>query len=148
MNEPSARLFKYAKPDTAQSKPRHIVWLARTDRMIANMQVIKSGGENTLHSHRHLDGFWMVLGGRARFYGEGDVLLGDLGKHEGILLPRGVKYWFESAGDEPLELLQVEAFDIPLKTRQELFADRVEYTPKVEKFDEVSESDGAAGEQS
>ena len=144
---PRAQLFKYTKPDDSGTKRRHIVWLARTDRIVANMQVLKDGGENSLHSHKHLDGFWMVLGGRCRFYGEGDVVIADLSKHEGIMVPRGFKYWFESVGEEPLELLQVEAFDVPLKSRQELFADRVEYTPRVEKFDDVSESDGLLEKQ-
>jgi mannose-6-phosphate isomerase-like protein (cupin superfamily) len=69
------------------------------------------------------------LSGHARFYGEGDVVLGDLGKHEGILLPRGTKYWFESVGSEPLELLQIEASDKPVPTREELMADRTDFTP-------------------
>jgi mannose-6-phosphate isomerase-like protein (cupin superfamily) len=139
--KPKAQLFKYRAP-SGETKPRHIVWLCRTDRMVGNVQVIKKGGENTLHSHKHLDGFWMVLKGRARFYGEGDEVIAELGPHDGIMVPRGFKYWFEAVEGETLELLQVEAFDVPLKTREELFGDRVEYTEKKEKFDAVSESTG------
>ena len=74
------------------------------------------GGETRLHSHEHLDGMWMVLAGRARFYGDGDTLLGELEPFEGIMVPRNFKYWFECASeDEPLVLLQVEASDIPLQ---------------------------------
>jgi mannose-6-phosphate isomerase-like protein (cupin superfamily) len=58
-----------------------------------------------------MDGMWMVLTGRARFYGEGDEVIGEFGPLEGVYIPRDVKYWFESASeDEPLQLLQVEAF--------------------------------------
>jgi mannose-6-phosphate isomerase-like protein (cupin superfamily) len=121
-----AHTFKYELPRV--EKPKTIVWLARTDHLFADVQVITQGGETNLHSHSHLDGFWFVLSGRARFYGEGDRVLGELGKHEGILLPRGTPYWFESASDEPLELLQLEASDIPIRTQSELMADRVNYT--------------------
>src|SRR3989442_1127423 len=109
MTEPSqgAQTFKYEMPE--EEKPKTIVWLARTDRLFADVQVIMQGGETNLRSHGHLDGFWFVLSGRARFYGEGDRVLGELGKHEGILLPRGTPYWFESVGTETLELLQLEA---------------------------------------
>jgi mannose-6-phosphate isomerase-like protein (cupin superfamily) len=50
-----------------------------------------------------------VLAGRARFYTEGDALVADLGRHEGVLIPRGFKYWFEQTGDESLQILQVHA---------------------------------------
>ena len=122
-----AQTFKYETPEVERGKT--IMWLCRTDRLIADVQILKEGGETNLHSHSHLDGFWFVLSGRVRFYGEGDQVLGDLGKHEGILLPRGTKYWFESVGSEPLELLQIEASDKAIGTREELMADRTDYTP-------------------
>ena len=37
------------------------------------------------------------------------------GQHEGVFVPRNVPYWFESVGDELLELLQVEAIDKTVK---------------------------------
>jgi mannose-6-phosphate isomerase-like protein (cupin superfamily) len=73
---------------------------------------VREGGENNLHSHRGMDGFWMVLAGRVRFYGPGDVVIGEFGKYEGILIPRGEQYWFESASnDEELEILQMAGFE-------------------------------------
>ena len=51
---------------------------------------------------------WSYAAGSG-FYGEDDAVLGEFGKHEGVMIPRNVKYWFESVGAEPLELLQVEA---------------------------------------
>ena len=126
MSQPQARVFKYSKPESTTKKT--FVKLARTDRMLAYVQVLSSGGENNLHSHGHLDGFWMVLKGRARFYGEGDKLLADLGPHEGILVPRDFKYWFESASPEPLELLQVEAADIPMPDDRQVIEDRKDHS--------------------
>ena len=124
--EPQARVFKYTRPEMRTRKT--FVKLARTDRMMAYVQVLSSGGENNLHSHGHLDGFWMVLKGRARFYGEGDKLLADLGPHEGILLPRNFKYWFESSSSEPLELLQIEAADIPMPDDRQILEDRKDHS--------------------
>ena len=71
----------------------------------------------------------MVLNGRARFYGEGDVLLGSFGPREGILVPRGSRYWFESEGEEILELLQVQAYDVPMKDLKTAIANRVNIEP-------------------
>jgi mannose-6-phosphate isomerase-like protein (cupin superfamily) len=124
---PRATPIRYAKPPGDGAK--QVVKLARTDRMIANVQVIRKGGENNLHSHRHLDGFWFVLSGRVRFYGEGDVVLGEFGRHEGMLVPRHVKYWFESVGSEDLELLQLEAFDTSIPDDDTLYKDRINFTP-------------------
>jgi mannose-6-phosphate isomerase-like protein (cupin superfamily) len=103
-------VFKYTTPIT--EKPKTIVRLCRTDLLYSSVQVLKEGGENNLHAHNAQNGFWFVLGGRVRFYGEGDKVLGEFGKHEGIHIPRGFYYWFESCGDETLELLQVEAVDL------------------------------------
>ena len=108
---PVARAFKYAKPTVDDTRPVAVVKLARTDRMMAFVQVRRTGGENHLHSHAHYDGFWMVLRGHVRFYTEGDRLIADLGQGEGVLIPRNYKYWFEVVGPEELELLQIEAFD-------------------------------------
>lgn len=113
---PEAQIFRYTTLSTDFDSGRKNSLLCQTDRIVGAVQLIKKGGETRLHSHEHLDGLWMVLSGKARFYGEGDKLLGEFGKYEGVLIPRNFKYWFESASeDEPLELLQVEASDIPQK---------------------------------
>ena len=102
-----AKVMRYRTPPLKGN--RGITPLCRTDIMYAAIQVIKKGGENTLHVHTQLDGIWFVLSGRARFHGKDNVVYGELGERDAILLPRGVSYWFESVGDEPLELFQVEA---------------------------------------
>ena len=111
-----AKVFRYQTPDF--KGPNAKVWLCRSDIMFAAVKAIREGGENNLNSHTALDGFWFVLKGRARFYGKDDALLADLGPHEGIFLPRGVMYWFEAAGDELLEILQVEAIDKSVENRR------------------------------
>lgn len=114
-------VFQYQRPDLDHGKGT--IFLGRTDILTGMIQVVREGGENNLHAHTATDGFWFVLGGRARFYGEDDVLLADLGRHEGILIPRGFKYWFESASDEPLEILRVGA------TVHGQKSERIDYTP-------------------
>jgi len=85
--------------------------MCSTDLMRVHVQVVKSGGENNLHTHTGEDAFWLVLNGAVRFHGEGDRVIAEIKKTEGILIPRGFKYWFESASDEPLEIIRVAARD-------------------------------------
>lgn len=73
--------------------------------------MVRKGAEEHLHSHNSIDGFWMVLKGRARFHGDNGVVIGEFDPLEGALIPRDTRYWFESVGDQDLELLQVLAFD-------------------------------------
>jgi mannose-6-phosphate isomerase-like protein (cupin superfamily) len=118
----SPYVFKYEKP--AVEQPRSTVWLCRTDRLLADVQVLNKGGESRLHSHSHLDGFWMVLSGRIRFYGDNDELIGEYGPNEGVLVPRGVRYWFECVEPGPVEIMQVEVSDISMGSMDEVRADR------------------------
>ena len=85
--------------------------VCNSDLMKVQVQVVKSGGENNLHTHTGEDAFWYVISGAVKFYGEGDTLVGEYKKGEGILVPRGYKYWFESASQERLEILRVTAKD-------------------------------------
>jgi mannose-6-phosphate isomerase-like protein (cupin superfamily) len=107
--EPKIQEFRYAQPDVGE-RPKAITRLFTSDLMCGFIQVINRGGETTLHSHAAMDGLWMVLSGRARFYSEHDTVVGEYGPLEGVYVPRGVMYSFESCADEPLQLLQVEGF--------------------------------------
>ncbi len=126
---PKMRAFKYESP--VADRPRKTVWFPRTDHMLTAVQVITKGGEPALHSHTHLDGFWFVLKGRARFYSDEKTVFAELGQFEGVLVPRGVKYWFEQAGDEPLELMQIEASDVPFQNNPRF--DMVEHAAPVKR---------------
>ena len=113
----TATVFGYDAP-TEMEKPRGVVRLCRSDLVYANMTLIKSGGENNLHAHTANDGVWFVVKGRVKFYGIDDVLLAELGPGQGIHIPRGFFYWFESSSPEMLELLQVEAIDKSVESRR------------------------------
>lgn len=120
--------FQCIKPDFPKGK--RVVSLARTDRLWAGIQYVKEGGENNLHSHSYMDGVYFVVKGRARFYDDKDVIA-EVGPNEGMVIARGFKYWFESCGDEALELLLVQCFDRVLKTQEEVDDDRVDHVAKM-----------------
>jgi len=104
-----AKEFRHQTPEFEGVKK---TWqVCNSDLMKVQVQVVKNGGENNLHTHTGEDAFWYVISGAVKFYGEGDALIGEYKKGEGILVPRGYKYWFESASQEPLEILRVTAKD-------------------------------------
>ena len=117
----AAQVFKYRRPEFEGVKKSML--MCTSDLMRVHAQVVKTGGENNLHTHTGEDAFWLVLSGAMKFYGEGDKLIAELKKHEGIMVPRGFKYWFESSSDEPLEILRVSARDQTTENK------RVNYTP-------------------
>ena len=104
-----AKEFRYRKPEFEGVKKT--LQVCNSDLMKVQVQIVKDGGENNLHTHTGEDAFWFVMSGAVKFYGEGDKLIGEYQKGEGILVPRGFKYWFESAASEPLEILRVTAKD-------------------------------------
>ena len=82
--------------------------LSKTDNMQVRIKCYATGGENELHAHAAEDHTFVILAGQARFVGpDGDYA--TLGRNEGIMIPRGAYYKFESCGDEPLVLLRVGA---------------------------------------
>ena len=117
-----AGTFRYERPEGDGSK--EIAHLARTDTFKADVQRVTEEGANNMHAHTGNDGFWMVLEGEARFYGDGDEVLAELGPDEGIVIPRGLKYWFESIGDEDLEILHVGSYDNRVEDHRVDHADR------------------------
>jgi gentisate 1,2-dioxygenase len=118
--EATPRVFRYEKPDTG-GRPRVFKKLGLTDILFAGVQVCRPGAANVMHSHSGMDGFYLVLKGRMRFYGEGDVVLGDFGPMEGVVMPRNTPYWMEVVGDEEVELLHIEAFDRRVANRKTVY---------------------------
>ena len=117
-----AKEFKYQTPEFEGVKKTMTV--CSSDLMKVQVQVVKEGGENNLHTHTGDDAFWYVITGAVKFYGEGDKLIGEYKKGEGILIPRSFKYWFESAAKEPLEILRVTARDQSVENK------RLDLSPK------------------
>lgn len=107
--EAAIQVFKFKRPDSYTGR-KAIVKCYTNERSAGAVHVLAEGGENNLHYHANVDILWMVLSGRARFYGPGDVVRGEFGPKEGILMPAGARYWFESCSDEHLELLQIKTY--------------------------------------
>ena len=79
--------------------------LAVTDRLQIVIKCYATGGENYLHAHTQEDHSFIVLQGQATFYGsKGKVA--TVGRNQGVLIPRGSYYSFESSAPEPLVLLR------------------------------------------
>jgi quercetin dioxygenase-like cupin family protein len=120
-------VFKYkSRPIT---RPKEFDLLSQSDLIVAGVQTVGEGGETNLHSHPHIDGFWFVLRGRARFYTTGDEVVADLGPYEGIHIPRNFRYWFEGVGEDNLEILQVQASDRSVSTVFGSERDRLDHAP-------------------
>ena len=104
--------FSYPGPADSRARDRgpekgRSYDLLYNDSMISTVQIMQKGQGNALHYHNDEDGYWLVLTGRARFFGEGDTHFGDLGSMEGIYTPRYTRYGFECISDEPLQVLRV-----------------------------------------
>lgn len=107
--EARVKPFKYEDPKDGRAKS--IVPISKSDLQKIAVQIVHDGGENNLHYHTNSDTTWMVLKGKARFYGPEDQLIGEFGTFEGVFMPGGARYWFEKSGEEPLELLQMVAYE-------------------------------------
>lgn len=98
-----ARLPKQGRTDTI---------VAASDTMSVVLKTYAKSGENGLHRHVNEDHVFVVLQGRARFFGpEGETK--EVGMHDGVLLPSSAYYWFQSVGDEALVMLRVGAKTSP-----------------------------------
>ena len=104
--EVAPQLFRLRTPLMAQGRLDTV--LAETETMQVRIKCYAAGGENALHAHRAEDHTFIVLAGQARFWGT-DGEIATLGRNQGILLPKGCYYRFESCADEPLVLLRVGA---------------------------------------
>ncbi len=81
---------------------------ARTEQLEICIKVYANGGENEMHSHTAEDHAFVVLSGQATFHVGTDENEKVLGMYQGIMLPQGTPYWFQST--EPnLVLLRVSA---------------------------------------
>lgn len=80
--------------------------LAATDALTLVLKVYASGGENEMHAHPQEDHAFIVLQGRAAFYGPSDEQI-TLEPLQGIMLPRGSLYRFHAVAGEALVLLRV-----------------------------------------
>jgi mannose-6-phosphate isomerase-like protein (cupin superfamily) len=82
--------------------------LARTATTEVRAKVYAEGGENGLHTHTDEDHTFFILDGEATFYDPEDRPT-VVGKYEGLMIPAGAYYRFQSTGNTNLVLLRFGA---------------------------------------
>jgi mannose-6-phosphate isomerase-like protein (cupin superfamily) len=103
---PKAQIFSLKTPLLASGRTN--TPLAGTDLLKLRVKVYAEGGENGLHTHQDEDHAFVVMQGQATFHDENDTAT-VVNRYEGIMLPRGAFYYFQSTGTENLVLLRVGA---------------------------------------
>ena len=106
VKSPKAEAFTLKTPYL--SKGRTNKSLATTDLLKLRVKVYAEGGENALHTHLDEDHAFVVLEGQATFRDEEDNPT-VVNRYEGIMLPKGAYYYFQSTGDTNLVLLRAGA---------------------------------------
>ncbi len=82
---------------------------AKTELLTITAKVYAAGGENGMHHHPHEDHSFIVLEGEATFRIETDDNLQVVSPYEGVMLPKGANYWFQSSGNQNLVMIRVGA---------------------------------------
>lgn len=104
--KPRVEVFHLKTPLLSEGRTNKA--LASTDLLKLRIKVYAEGGENSLHTHLDEDHAFVVLEGQASFHDEeGTTTIVD--KHQGIMLPKGTLYYFQSTGDTNLVLLRAGA---------------------------------------
>ena len=102
---PQAQFFNLKSQFLSQGRLDNIV--ATTPLLSVVVKVYASGGENAMHMHANEDHSFIVLQGQATFRINSDDNIKVVNKNEGVMLPRGVLYWFQSSAAENLVMLRV-----------------------------------------
>ena len=106
MTQPTAQVFSLKAPLLSSGNQDTEVYT--TDLMWAHVKVYAEGGENDLHAHPAEEHAFIVLDGKATFV-DGDGVKTEVGRNEGILLPKGAFYRFVNSGDSNLVMLRIGA---------------------------------------
>ena len=106
-----AQFFSMRTPLLQQGRTTDIV--AKTDLLTVTTKVYAAGGENALHAHPTEDHSFIVLQGQATFHTGTDDTVTVANRFEGIMLPAGALYWFNSSGEENLVMVRIGASTDP-----------------------------------
>lgn len=94
-------------------------------------KVYSAHGENLLHCHPDEEHCFVVLEGQATFHFDGDTPARTVGPFQGVFLPRGAFYRFESSSDDNLVLIRFGA-QWPGTTPSACYPDGAEKTASTE----------------
>jgi mannose-6-phosphate isomerase-like protein (cupin superfamily) len=107
--DPLLKFQHFAVKPRLLESGKTVTELVKGGAISCGVQVIADGGETNLHSHKGNDAIWFVLQGAATFYTTENRVVATVQKNEGLLIPREVPYWFESASEENLVVLRFGA---------------------------------------
>jgi mannose-6-phosphate isomerase-like protein (cupin superfamily) len=85
--------------------------IALAPQLWVHAKVYAGGGERGLHSHPNEDHLFFVLSGTATFRNIDDEKF-EVGPYQGIMVPRGVVYAFDTTSEESLVILRVGAGEV------------------------------------
>jgi mannose-6-phosphate isomerase-like protein (cupin superfamily) len=91
---------------------------AMSELLSVLIKVYASGGENRMHAHE--DHSFIVLEGQATFHLDSEDNVRLLKPFEGVMLPKGTYYRFESTGQGNLVMLRIGA-SLPGAPKQALY---------------------------
>jgi mannose-6-phosphate isomerase-like protein (cupin superfamily) len=103
----TAQVYNFRTPYLKQGRTTDL--RAKTDLMTVMVKVYAEGGENAMHYHSTEDHTFFVLEGQATFHlGEYDNTV-VVNRYEGVMLPKGAVYCFESSGEGNLVMIRIGA---------------------------------------
>lgn len=120
-----ARFFQLSTPLLSEGKLQST--LAEAGLMTVAIKVYATGGENAMHIHPNEDHIFVVLQGQATFHVQTDENSRTNRKYEGVMLPKGTPYWFQSTAAENLVMLRVGA-DAEKSSNWRTFPDGTPFT--------------------
>jgi len=114
--KPKAEVFNLRTPYLRQGRTTDL--RARTDLMTIMVKIYAEGGENAMHCHTTEDHSFIVVEGQATFRIDTEDNVKVVNRWEGIMLPKGVYYRFESTGDQNLVLIRAGAAPVGMKNER------------------------------
>jgi len=98
--------FRFDREELTSPTARFLV---RSDIASLFVRVLREGGETVMHAHTANEAIWLVVQGGVTFYDENDQPVAELGPNDGLLVPRGTRYWFSKTSKEDTIILRFGA---------------------------------------
>ena len=104
--KPRTQKFSLRTPYMKQGRITQLV--AETENLWIHTKINYEGGENEIHTHLDEDHSFIVLEGQMSVFDEkGNEI--KVGKHQGVMIPKGAYYRYLNTGSENLVVIRVGA---------------------------------------
>jgi len=101
------RTFSYTKSYVTDVARSARVNLGRNDIVISLVQIWRQGRENYPRYQSSCESIWSVLGRKRVLRTGGGNLIGELGPHNGVIMPRGSHYYIKNIKDQVRDIIQI-----------------------------------------